>query len=80
MQRDGPTPRSLIRVLLYIYIRVLLLNASNFSNCNFLANILANFLANFSDCKFLSNDESPGPDGIVNELLKMLPHDFLKII
>jgi len=35
----------------------------------------------FTGCiKTLSNDKSPGPDGIVNELLKMLPHEVLEII
>jgi len=35
----------------------------------------------FTECiKTFRNDKSPGPDGIVNELLRMLPHEILEII
>jgi len=30
----------------------------------------------FSECKSLSKSKSPGPDGIVNKVLGMLPHEF----
>eukprot|EP00983_Pelagomonas_calceolata_P099609 1158475-Pelagomonas_calceolata.AAC.5 len=33
--------------------------------------------SSFNECiKSLSNNKSPGPDGIVNEILRMLPHEI----
>jgi len=35
----------------------------------------------FTECiKTLSNDKSPGPDGIVNKLLRLFPHEILETI